>query len=305
MSNTDKKWYYSCMNTLEYQNYQETKKHGDIEFPYNTYLCTLPLDFDRVPLHWHDEVEIIYVKKGHAYITVDLTQYAVSADTIVLILPGQLHSIDQYDDLSVEYENILFDISMLLPRQEDTSSADFLRPLLSGKLTVPTVFDTTSEHYEAISACIDACDEICKTKPLGYELYIKSKLYEFCYVLSNRCRIEVKSRPMKSLDKMKTITKYVENNYMKKITIADVAALAEFSESHFMRYFKETMGTSFIDYLREYRLAMAAHLLLASDSSVLSIAEEVGFENLSYFNRAFKKEFALTPTQYRRHVTEQ
>ena len=87
---------------------------------------------------------------------------------------------------------------------------------------------------------------------------------------------------------------------MEKISIADIAEVAGFSESHFMRYFKETMGTSFIDYLREYRLTMAARLLLASDASILSISEEVGFDNLSYFNRAFKKEYGMTPSQYRK-----
>ena len=96
------------MNILEYENYQEKKVHTEADFPYNTYLCSIPLDFDRVPVHWHDYMEIIYIKKGHGYVTVDLKQYKVSGSTIVLILPGQLHSIEQYDDLSMEYENIFF-----------------------------------------------------------------------------------------------------------------------------------------------------------------------------------------------------
>ena len=87
---------------------------------------------------------------------------------------------------------------------------------------------------------------------------------------------------------------------MHKISIAEIAAQVEFSESHFMRYFKENMGTSFVDYLREYRLDMAARLLLVSDASIISIAEEVGFDNLSYFNRAFKKKYGITPSQYRK-----
>ena len=90
---------------------------------------------------------------------------------------------------------------------------------------------------------------------------------------------------------MKVVLKYVENNYADKISIADIADVAGFSESHFMRYFKETMGTSFVDYLNDYRLTMAARLLQSSDSSVLSISGEVGFESLSYFNRAFKKHY--------------
>ncbi len=290
------------MNILEYENYHEKKTHVDLTFPYNTYLCTIPLDFDRVPLHWHDEMEIIYIKKGHGFVTVDFKQYKVSGSTIILIWPGQLHSIDQFDDLSMEYENIIFDAGMLLPKKEDTSSAAFLRPFLAGKIPIPSVYTAISDHYDEISSCIDACDEICKTKPEGYELYIKSKLYELFYTLYHLCRITSPLRRQKSLDKTKTILKFIENNYMHKITIAQIAQVAEFSESHFMRYFKDTMGTSFIDYLKEYRLTMAARMLLVSEASVLSIAEEVGFDNLSYFNRAFKIEYGMTPSQYRKQT---
>ncbi len=87
---------------------------------------------------------------------------------------------------------------------------------------------------------------------------------------------------------------------MEKITIADVASEIGVSPSHFMKYFKNTMGTSFIDYLNEYRLSMASRLLLSSDVSILDIANEAGFDNLSYFNRLFKKRFGITPSNYRK-----
>ena len=287
------------MNILEYENYQEISSHVDVSFPYNILPCAIPVDFHKVPLHWHNEMEIIYIKKGHGYVTVDFQQYKVSGGTIVLLLPGQLHSIEQYDDLSMEYENIIFNVSMLLPRTEDTTSTGFLRPFLNGQTTVPSVFTVVSEHHSELSACLDACDEICKTKPQGYGLFIKGKLFEFFYILSNRCRNEKNPRTNKSLDKLKIILKFIEKDYMHKITVAEVADRVDFSESHFMRYFKENMGTSFIDYLRDYRLTMAARLLLVSDDTILSVAEEVGFENLSNFNRAFKKKYGVTPREYR------
>jgi len=289
------------MNILEYENYYENKTNVNPTFPYNTFLCTIPLDFSRVPLHWHDEMEIIYIKKGQGFVTVDFQQYRVSGSTIVFILPGQLHSIEQAEHFSMEYENIIFDPAMLFPKKEDISSTEFLRPLLNGKISVPAIFSSESEHFEIICACIDACDEICKTKPEGYDLFIKGKLYEFFFILSSRCRIESRPVPPQSVGKIKIVLKYIENNYMNKITIADAAALLDFSDSHFMRYFKETMGTSFIDYLKEYRLTMAARLLLVSDALILHIAEETGFDNLSYFNRAFKSHYGMTPREYRKN----
>lgn len=293
--------YNMSMNILEYENYHENTTHGNIIFPYNTYLCSIPLDFSSVPAHWHEEMEIIYIKKGQGLVTVDFRTYRVNADSIVLILPGQLHSIEQFNDERMEYENIIFNLNMLIPKAMDSCSQDFIQPFLHGKITVPTVFTPVYPYYKDVVAPIDACDEICKTKPQGYELFIKSKLFEFLFILDNRCRNLTRApKDHKALDKMKIILKYVENHYTERITIAEIAQEVDFSESHFMRYFKSTMGTSFIEYLKEYRLTMAARLLQSSESSVLEVATGVGFDNLSYFNRAFKKRYHVTPSQFRK-----
>ena len=290
------------MNILEYENYQEKIEHTDRVFPYNTYLCSIPLDFSKVPLHWHDELELIYIKRGQGLVTVDFREHRVNDGTMLLILPGQLHSIKQYKDEIMEYENILFNPSMLIPRNSDSTITNYIHPLLNGKITVPTVFTPVYPYYKDVIAPIDACDEICKTMPQGYELYIKSMLFQFFFVLHNRCRnLTTPPKNRKMVDKMKPVLKYIENNYMEKITIEEIAKVAEFSESHFMRYFKETMGTSFIDYLKDYRLTMASRLLISSESSILDIAAEVGFDNLSYFNRSFKQKYGMTPSQFRKN----
>ena len=290
------------MNILEYENYQEKKNHTTLDFPYNTYLCSIPLDFELVPPHWHDEMEIIYIKKGRGIVNVDFKEYHVSALTLVFILPGQLHSIEQYEDETMEYENIIFDYSMLLSKKKDSVYEDFLKPLTHGKITVPTVFSQVYPYFTDLVSPIDACDEICKTKPQGYQLFIKSMLFQFFFILDNRCRnLTTPKNNRKAIDKMKIILKYVENNYANKITISEIADVIGFSESHFMRYFKETMGTSFIEYLKDYRLTMASRLLQSSEDSILNISAEVGFDNLSYFNRSFKARYGITPRQYRKN----
>ena len=124
----------------------------------------------------------------------------------------------------MEYENIIFNPSMLIPRQNDVTATDFLLPLMSGKVTVPTIFTPVYPYYTDVIMPIDACDEISKTKPQGYELYIKSQLYQFFFILDNRCRNLTTGSNRKTLDKMKIVLKYIENNYMQKITIADIAA---------------------------------------------------------------------------------
>jgi AraC-like DNA-binding protein len=80
-----------------------------------------------------------------------------------------------------------------------------------------------------------------------------------------------------------------------------MAKLTGFSSSHFMRYFKEAFGVSFVTYLNDYRLSMAARLLLSTEDSVLDISQQVGFENLSHFNRQFKRKYSVTPSAYRNY----
>ncbi len=84
------------MNISEYESSQETKPHGQDNFPFNIYLCSIPLDFAIVPAHWHNDMEIIYIKKGTGSITVDLVPHKVSNGDIVVVPPGQLHSIEQF-----------------------------------------------------------------------------------------------------------------------------------------------------------------------------------------------------------------
>ena len=92
----------------------------------------------------------------------------------------------------------------------------------------------------------------------------------------------------------------MEREFNQPLTVADMAQGCGCSASHFMRWFKQMTGSSFISYLNERRLAAAAERLRQSEDSILSIAEAVGFETLSNFNQQFKKRYGVTPRDYRR-----
>ena len=96
------------MNTIEFQTYKEQKSHTTDEFPYNTYLCTIPLDFPSVPIHWHEEIELIVIQKGKGLVTLDFIEYEVEAGNTIIVLPGHLHSIREISGARMEYENIIF-----------------------------------------------------------------------------------------------------------------------------------------------------------------------------------------------------
>lgn len=291
------------MNILEYENYEEKKTHGNSNFPYVTYICSIPIDFTCVPNHWHNEFEIIYIKKGSGIISIDLDYFHVKEKDIILILPGQLHSIEQDSINTMEYENMIFSTDILISKHDDTCNSSYFKPMLKRLIQLPNIInDDNCNYYTLLASCLDNIDETCKSFPTAYELNIKSNLFMFFYALFNNMPKSntpvIKKR--KSLDKLKLVIKHVENNYANPISIEEMAELCNFSQSHFMKFFKTNMDVSFIEYLNNYRLTIASRLLISSSSSILAIAMESGFDNLSYFNRQFKKRYDITPSQFRK-----
>ena len=286
------------ININEYQAVHEKKSHFDYNIPYNTYPCTIPLDFESVPLHWHEDVEFIYIKKGTGIIVIDGSEHIVTAGDIALILPGKVHGIFQSNADKMEYENIIFDSKMFASTTDDFYDS-FLLPFFENTVNIPSIFKTGVTGYESIKKYLDSNDHISENRVGPWGLAIKGNLYLLLFDLVNLYEERIDGGAQRKIDKLKPVIKHVELHYGEPTTVEEMAKLAGFSESHFMRFFKEAFGVSFVTYLNDYRLSMAARLLLSSEDTVLSISQQVGFENLSHFNRQFKKKYNKTPREYR------
>ena len=248
-------------------------------------------------------MEIIYIKKGRGRVTLDFTSLYVEAGDIIIVSPGQLHAIGPAED-SMEYENIIFSLDLLCTGSMDALSSEFFEPFLAGTIGFEHLVCCDDEHYPALSSCLNHIDSISSSFPKGYRLAIKGALFTFFYtIFTNSTDIPApKNDP--HIERLKSVLKYIETHYMSSISIDEISAVSGFSASHFMRFFKSAMGTSFTSYLSSYRLSMAARLLMLTNDSILDIALSCGYENLSYFNRSFKKRYKKTPSEYRRGSNE-
>lgn len=92
---------------------------------------------------------------------------------------------------------------------------------------------------------------------------------------------------------------YVHEHYYEEINLDSLAAFMHLNKSYVSRFFKETVGMSFVSYVRHYRIEQAKKLLRTSDLSVTEVAEQVGYLDLTYFSRIFKKESHYTPNEYK------
>ena len=283
----------------EYQAVHEHKSHFDYNIPYNTYPCSIPLDFESVPLHWHEDAEFIYIKKGLGIIVIDGVEHEVSTGDIALILPSRVHGIYQYKAECMEYENIIFDYKMFASTLDDFYDS-FLLPFFESAIEIPTIFRPGITGYESIKKYLDSNDNISSHRDGAWGLAIKGNLYLLLFNLVTLYEHQINTSAKKKIDKLKPVIKNVELHYSEQTTVDEMAKLAGFSQSHFMRFFKEAFGVSFVTYLNDYRLSMAARLLLTTEDTVLDISQQVGFENLSHFNRLFKQKYSMTPREYRK-----
>lgn len=132
---------------------QETKQHGAVRFPFNIYPCTIPGDFPQVALHWHDSMELVFVKRGAGLIQMGTVTYPTRTGDIFVFSPGTLHALRQVPGSSMDYENIIFDLE-LLGGAEDLCAEKYLLPLQSGRLTLTGRLSTNDLCYPKAAACL-------------------------------------------------------------------------------------------------------------------------------------------------------
>jgi AraC-like DNA-binding protein len=101
--------------------------------------------------------------------------------------------------------------------------------------------------------------------------------------------------------KLKKVYDYVMNNFQEGIEVKYVADLVSMNKSSFCRYFKQTTQRTFTEFLNEVRIGFACKMLMERQMSILEISYHSGYNNISHFNRQFRKKMQLSPTQYIQH----
>ena len=105
-------------------------------------------------------------------------------------------------------------------------------------------------------------------------------------------------------NRMRYVMQFILTQSQKNISLNDVSEVANMSKEAFCRFFKERTGKTFTEFLNELRINKACHLLQETDLSISQAAYQAGFQNLSYFNRVFKKFRGETPKEFRIRLRE-
>ena len=100
-------------------------------------------------------------------------------------------------------------------------------------------------------------------------------------------------------DRLDTIMLFLHENYQRPVLLSELASLINMSEASLTRFLKKWTGKTFIDNLNDIRIAEAVCRLIDTSDTIAEICYKSGFNNLSNFNRAFKRRKGNTPTEYR------
>ncbi len=107
------------------------------------------------------------------------------------------------------------------------------------------------------------------------------------------------SMPVQELSRVEQMASYIADHYTEQIHVEDIARVVNFHPNYAMSLFRKHFGLSIVDYLTQYRLSSAQHLLITTDATTSAIAFEAGFGSVSRFYTAFKRAYGQSPGDYR------
>lgn len=281
--------------------YEEKRRHSSLYIPYTYYECVVPTYFPCVPLHWHDEFEINLILKGRGMFRCNDRSFEVSEGDIVIILPNKLHSISYIENEVMAYDTIVFNRSLLCGNSDDRCYTECLSDIFAEDASITLPISTQNKDYTLMKEAASTIMNCAKENSGMADLLLKSELTRLFWLIIKNCEMHSSRSPYISDKNIKAALEYINKNYSSDLTIKELAENVHLSESYFMGKFKEITGMSVMEYVSAARIRAACRLLINSGCTAAEAAFEVGFRNLSNFNRQFKKAAGCSPREYRRN----
>jgi AraC-like DNA-binding protein len=114
----------------------------------------------------------------------------------------------------------------------------------------------------------------------------------------------LKSRFKTGNKRIATIHEYLMKNYREEVDLKKIADIVSMAEGSLCRFFKQNMGLTIFEYLNKIKVEFACKLLMDNDLSILEVCLDSGFNNISHFNKQFRKSTGLPPSEYRKRFKE-
>ena len=280
-----------------YFELKENKPHGTKDDPFSTYHIKNEGRSFQIPVHWHDELEIIYVKSGILTVNIAGENYIGSPGDSFVVSPGILHFMGSQTG-EVDYFTFLFPLKYISFCTDDMLDEKLLALLKNGHLMVsPEIRDTAKELCEQLIEIYMA--KIAKKESeITAQIKIKIILLQFILEMWEKGFVIENDKSGRNTVEKEMIS-YIQQSFTGEISLKEFGEQFHLSEKYVSRYFKEHFHITLSKYVTYLRLEHAKQLLQNTDNPVTEVAMQSGYQNVSYFIRSFKKTYGVSPLKYR------
>lgn len=279
-----------------YAELKENHPHGTREYPFCEYHMRYWPHAFQIPVHWHDEVEIIYVRKGPLMVEIDGQKFIGDDGAVYIVSPGVLHMMAA-PETPVDYFTFLFPMEFISFQTKDELEDEIFFPLRNHTREFrPEV--TNRNLLEKLIPILDELSEENGKFGTRRQIQVRIRLLQVVDLLVEYDQLEAKTgRASGGLEK--EILIYIQDNYHEHISLAELSEHFHLSEKYMSRFFSERFHMTLTQYVNYVRLKYARHLLESTDLSVTEIAMKSGYPNVSYFIRKFSAAVGEPPLRYR------
>lgn len=258
-------------------------------------------EYSMVTRHFHDTYELYYLVEGQRYYFIDKQTYLVKAGDVVLIKPNQIHKTSMAGG---SYHNrILLQIS-----------GELMNPFLKA-CGMGSMEDVYAEDAEILSIpeserknverLLLQMEKELKEKQRQYQVGVKLKLAELLLTLT-RCQKKAEFHQESQMaqtwkhQKVHEVADYLLTHPETQESLEELAKRFFISKSYLSRIFREVTSFTVNEYRNMNRIKKSQQYLAHSEYSITEISDMLGFENLTYYERVFKKYAGTTPLKYRK-----
>ena len=255
------------------------------------------------PIHIHPECELNFIEnaKGAQRIVGDSIEEIDEEELVLVTNPHLEHAWKDYRNVSKNiheitiqfHPNLLTDT--FLNKNQMISIQQLLRHAERGVAFSRESIAKVRPLLKTLTCENDSFYSLIKLLIILHELSIDKGMRE----LSTGQFAANVMHQHSSDESLGRVMDYLSRHYSEVIRLSEVAEMVNMSESSFCRFFKQHTSKSFIDFLTDIRLGAASRALIDSSLSIAEIGYDCGFNNLSNFNRIFKKKKGVTPSEFR------
>ncbi len=254
------------------------------------------------PIHSHSDYELNFTENaaGVKRIVGDSVEVIGDYDLVLVSSKELEHVLEQHECRSPKIREITIQFSPDIFEQNFTNKQQFdsiRKMLVKGQKGIAFPMSAIMKVYPLLDSLSMEQDSFYAVMKFFTILYELSKCKEAKTLSSSPfARIDTHSESRR----VQNIQQYINENYKQDIRLPVLAQMAGMSAVAFSRFFKARTGTSLSDYIIDVRLGHASQMLVQTGTPVADICLECGFNNLSNFNRIFKKKKGCSPQEYRK-----